>query len=114
MYGIITKTGEVRYRFVVDMGRKPDGSRDQRGYTYDKLGEARTRLNQIKADRSHGVLVKPTKITVAEAITAWLNGRRNLRESSRRSYADSLKLVSERLGHVELQKASPRTSWTPW
>jgi integrase len=48
-------------------------------------------------------LVKRTKVTLAEAITAWLAGRRNLRPSTQRSYADSLRLVSDRLGHIQLQ-----------
>ncbi len=40
---------------------------------------------------------------MAGAITTWLDGRRNLRPSTQRNYADSLKLVSARLGHIQLQ-----------
>ena len=100
---ITTKSGEVRYRFIIDMGKRPDGKRDQRCFTYAKLGDARAARAKIISDRSRGVLVKPTKTTVAEAITTWLDGRRNLRPSTQRGYADSLKLVSARLGHVPLQ-----------
>ena len=52
--------------------------------------------------------MKPTKITVAEAIKTWLDGRRNLRPSTLRNYADSLRLVSDRLGHIQLQKLNKR------
>jgi hypothetical protein len=37
---IIPKNGETRYRFIIDMGKRPDGKRDQRCYTHTKLGEA--------------------------------------------------------------------------
>jgi integrase len=100
---ITTKAGETRYRFVVDMGKRPDGGRDQRCFTYTKLGEARAARAKIIADRDNGTLVKRSKTTVAEAITTWLGGRRNLRPSAQRSYADSLRLVSDRLGSIQLQ-----------
>ena len=38
---ITTKSGETRYRFIIDVGKRPDGKRDQRCYTFTKLGEAR-------------------------------------------------------------------------
>ena len=30
---ITTKSGETRYRFIVDVGNRPDGKRDQRCFT---------------------------------------------------------------------------------
>jgi hypothetical protein len=33
--------GRVRYRFTIDMGRRPDGGRDQRRFTLDTLKEAK-------------------------------------------------------------------------
>jgi hypothetical protein len=50
-----------------------------------------------------GTLVKPTKITLAEAIDNWLAGRRNLRPTTLRSYTDCLRTAKEQLGHVPLQ-----------
>jgi integrase len=100
---ITTKSGETRYRFIIDVGKRPDGKRDQRCYTFTKLGEARAERAKIISDRSRGALVKPTKATLAEAVTAWLEGRRNLRPSTQRNYADSLRLVSDRLGYIQLQ-----------
>jgi integrase len=104
---ITTKNGETRYRFIIDIGKRPDGKRDQRCYTYAKLGEAGAARAKIISDRSCGTLV-PTKITVAEAIKAWLEGRRNLRPSTQRGYADSLRLVSDRLGHIQLQNLTKK------
>jgi hypothetical protein len=100
---VTTKGGETRYRLIIDMGRKPDGSRDQRCETFTRLGDAKSRQAKIVADRSRRTLVKPTKITLAAAIDQWLAGRRNLRESTERNYRDSLALVRSRLGHVQVQ-----------
>jgi len=99
---ITTKAG-TKYRFIIDLGKRPDGKRDQKCYTYDKYTDARSARAKIISDRKAGTLVKPTKITVAEAITARLKGRRNLRPSTQRNYSDSLRLISDRLGHIPLQ-----------
>jgi hypothetical protein len=58
---IVNSKGEVKYRFIVDVGRKPDGRRDQRCSTFPTLREARAALSQIKADRSRGTLVRPQR-----------------------------------------------------
>jgi integrase len=100
---ITTKSGETRYRFIIDVGTKPDGKRDQRCFTFRTYKEAKTERAKIISDRSRGTFVKPTKVTVAEAIDKWLAGRRNLRPSTARNYADSLQLVVDRLGNVHLQ-----------
>jgi integrase len=100
----ITTRAGVRYRFVIDMGEHPDGKRDQRCFTFDRYNDSKSARAKIIADRDRGVLVKPTKTTVGEAIDKWLAGRRNLRPSTARSYVDSLALVKKRLGDVELQK----------
>ncbi len=101
---ITTKSGETRYRFIVDVGNRPDGKRDQRCFTFRTIKEARAERSKIIADRARGVLVKRDKITVGEAIDGWLAGKRNLRPSSQRSYADSLELAKSRLGDIPLQK----------
>lgn len=49
---VTTKGGETRYRLIIDMGRKPDGSRDQRCETFTRLGDAKSRQAKIVADRS--------------------------------------------------------------
>src|SRR6476620_9373492 len=85
------------------LASNPTAKRDQRCYTFAKLGDARAERAKIIADRKAGTLVRRTKITLDDAITAWLDGKRNLRVSTKRNYEDSLRLVSDRLGHVQLQ-----------
>ena len=45
-----TKCSETRCRFVIDVGKRPDGKRDQRCYTYSKWEEARAARVKIIAD----------------------------------------------------------------
>jgi integrase len=100
---VTTKSGETRYRFIIDLGKRPDGRREQKCFTYKTLTQARDERARIIADRSRGTLVKPSKTTVQQAIETWLAGRRNLRPSTQANYAHTLRLVSSRLGHVPLQ-----------
>ena len=53
---ITTKSGEVRYRFIIDVGKRPDGRRDQRCFTFRTIKEARAERSKIIADRSRGTL----------------------------------------------------------
>lgn len=96
--------GTARYRFVIDVGKKPDGKRDQRTFTYDTLKEARAKRAKIIADRAAGTYVRPDKATVAALIDAWLVGKRNIGPGTRRTYTDSLEHAKEHIGHLEAQK----------
>jgi integrase len=98
------ESGTVRYRLVIDMGERPDGRRHQYCETFTKLSDAKATQAKIMSERKAGTLVRPAKITLAEAIDAWLAGRRNLRPTTERCYRDSLRTAKDRLGHVQLQK----------
>lgn len=102
------KNGSVRWRFVVDMGKRPDGRRDQRTITCLTQKEARAAAAKIVSDRARGTLVRPTNVTVATACDAWLAGRRNLRPNTHRTYADALALVTSRVGHIRLSELTKR------
>ncbi|WP_433344181.1 tyrosine-type recombinase/integrase [Micromonospora sp. CA-111912] len=103
---VILKDGRTRYRFVIDVGRRSDGRRDQRTYTYDTLREAKAERAKIIAGRSTGTYVAPSTLTLGEYLPTWLAGKRNLRAGALRAYTDALKPVIERLGAVEVQKLS--------
>ncbi|MFI2666679.1 tyrosine-type recombinase/integrase [Micromonospora carbonacea] len=101
---VTLKDGRTRYRFVIDVGRRSDGGRDQRTYTYDTLREAKAERAKIIAGKSTGTYVAPSTLTLGEYLPAWLAGKRNLRAGALRAYGDALKPVVERLGDVEVQK----------
>src|SRR5437773_12543148 len=58
---ITLQNGAVRYRFVVDVGRKADGRRDQRTFTYDTLKEAKTERARIISEVGKGTYVRPNR-----------------------------------------------------
>lgn len=98
--------GRVRYRFVIDVGTKPDGKRDQRTFTYDSKKEAIAERAKIIAAKAAGTYVRPAKVTVAQLVEAWLKGKRNLGKGTRRTYTDALQRAVDRIGHMEAQKVT--------
>jgi integrase len=98
--------GTTRYRFVIDVGEKPDGKRDQRTFTYDTYREAKAERAKIIAGRSTGTYVPPTKVKVGETIDAWLEGKRNVGPGTLRTYTDRLQHAKDRIGHLQMQKVN--------
>jgi len=99
------KDGSVRYRFVVDVGRDPQtGKRTQLTRTFDKRREAVAELARMRSETAQGTFVRPRKLTVDQYLDEWFEGAtRNVRPATRRSYADALAPVRERLGAMPLQ-----------
>jgi integrase len=97
------KSGETRYRFVIDMGEKPDGRRDQRCFTFKTLKEARTARAKIISDRQAGTLVKRDKTTFDDLCQRWLDSRHDVREVTHLGYIQILKPVRAQLGRIKVQ-----------
>ncbi|MFY1656896.1 tyrosine-type recombinase/integrase [Micromonospora sp. WMMD1274] len=111
-----------RYRFTIDVGRKPkidkatgkpmigaDGqvvmTRDQRTFTFDKLGDARAEWNRIRHERGQGTLVKPDrKTTVNDLCDQWLATKADRKPSTVRSYVDALAMLRKRHGYLPAQQ----------
>lgn len=98
------KSGAVSYTFQVDVGEKPDGSRDRRRFTYRTMAEARKEYRRIATEVAAGTYSKPTTMTVDEACSAWLAGRRGVRAVTLRGYTNDLKPVRRFLGGKKLQQ----------
>jgi len=99
------KTGAVRYRFVVDVGQKADGRRDQRTFTYDTLKEARAERARIMSECHQGIYVRPNrKLTVREYLTEWLATKQGKKPSTVRCYRDALAPVLAEHGELLLQR----------
>ena len=82
---ITLSDGSLRYRVVVDAGRKLDGSRAQRTSTHRTRREAREWLAAVRADVSRGTYVAPERTTINEHLDTWLEGKRDIRPATRRS-----------------------------
>ena len=98
------KNGAVSYWFQIDVGTKPDGSRDRRKFSYPTKAEARKALRRISSEVAAGTYSKPTAITVSDACDEWLAGRRGIRRVTLYSYENDLKPVRRFLGGKRLQQ----------
>ncbi|MFJ6500873.1 site-specific integrase [Streptomyces virginiae] len=102
---IVLQNGVVRYRTVVDAGRDESGKRIQITITKDTKKEALAERARIQAGRDAGTLILPNKITVAEWLDQWLEyKRRDVEETTIRTYRLALVHVYDRLGHIRLQE----------
>jgi integrase len=98
------KNGAVSYRFQVDVGIRPDGTRDRQRFTFPTLAEARREYRRISTEVAAGAFVKRDRTTVAEYLTRWLDGRRDVRPNTLTGYRHSLKPVIDTLGGMALQQ----------
>jgi integrase len=98
------KNGTVSYWFQLDLGTKPDGSRDRRKFTFRTKKEAQRELRRISAEVAAGTYAKPTGITVDQACDQWLTGRRGIRRVTVYSYENDLKPVRRFLGGKRVQQ----------
>lgn len=96
--------GAVRYRFVVDVGRTPDGKRQQKTFTRDTKREAARERNRILHEVGRGTYVMPTSATVEEVVDAYLaHACRDVEEGTKVNYRAALMPVRERLGPRRVQ-----------
>jgi integrase len=98
------KNGATAYTFQLDIGVRPDGSRERQRFTFPTLAEARREYRRISTDVAAGTFVKRNPTTVAEFLTAWLDGRRDIRPNTLEGYRNHLKPVIEHLGEMTLQQ----------
>lgn len=97
------KNGSVSYHFMVDVGTKPNGSRDRQRFTYDTKTEARREYRRITSEVAAGTYIKLVDLTVAEACDEWLKGRRNIRRVSVNNYTRHLLPVRRFMGGKKIR-----------
>ncbi|MEU1117802.1 MULTISPECIES: site-specific integrase [unclassified Streptomyces] len=102
---ITLKNGKIRYRTVVDAGADRDGKRIQLTITRDTKAEVKNERDRILHQRQAGTLILPSKITVREWLDQWLEWKkRDVEETTIRTYRLALVHVYEGLGHIRLQE----------
>ncbi|MFB6553221.1 tyrosine-type recombinase/integrase [Streptomyces sp. NPDC056405] len=110
--------GQVRYRFVVDVGVDPaTGKRRQLTRTFATLKEAKVEYARITNRRQEGTLVPPKQITVNEWLDRWLAMKADdLEETTIYNYRITLDRVRGKLGHIRLQELTEEDveEWMHW
>lgn len=99
----VAKNGAITYEFRIDTGRRTDGNRDRRRYTFRTLAEARREYRRLSAEIASGQFVGRVDFTVSEVCEQWLESRRDIRANTRRNYRDALKYVRRDLGAMKIQ-----------
>ncbi|WP_236949228.1 N-terminal phage integrase SAM-like domain-containing protein [Mycolicibacterium goodii] len=98
------KNGTAAYTFQLDIGVRPDGTRERQRFTFPTLAEARRGYRRSSTDVAAGTFVKRNPTMVAEFLIAWLDGRRDIRPNTLAGYRNHLKPVIEHLGKMTLQQ----------
>lgn len=98
------KNGAVTYWFQIDVGTKPDGSRDRQRFTYRTVAEAKREYHRITTEVVRGACAELIDITVDEACEQWLGERRRIRRNSLDRCRQDLKPVRRRLGTKKLSE----------
>jgi integrase len=98
------RNGAVSYTFQVDIGARPDGSRERQRFTFPTLAEARREYRKITTEVAAGTFVRRDRTTVADYLTKWLESRRDVRPNTLAGYRHSLKPVIDHLGAMALQQ----------
>ncbi|MFC8124866.1 tyrosine recombinase XerC [Streptomyces sp. NPDC057302] len=110
--------GQVRYRFVVDVGTDPaTGKRKQLTRTLGTLREAKAEYARITVRRHEGAFVPRNKMTVNEWLDQWLAKKaEDLEETTISTYRVTLDRVRGRLGHIRLQELTEDDveEWMVW
>ncbi|GAA3159210.1 hypothetical protein GCM10010521_53960 [Streptomyces rameus] len=110
--------GQVRYRFVVDVGIDPaTGRRKQLTRTFATLKEAKAEYARITNRREEGTFVPPNQINVNEWLDQWLAMKaEDLEETTIYNYRVTLDRVRGRLGRIRLQELTEEDveNWMHW
>ncbi|BBX37619.1 gp41 protein [Mycolicibacterium mageritense DSM 44476 = CIP 104973] len=99
---VTTKGGEARYQVRIETG-KVDGKRHQGKRNFKKLQDAIDAYSEARGDRSRGVQVTPSGVTLRQAADAYLDAL-NARPNTRTAYAAVLRPAIERLGDRPVQE----------
>lgn len=107
MKGTVIKRGN-KWSVVVDIGRDENGKRIRKWHSgFDTKREAEAARIEIVHKLQQGNYVPPTRQTVREWLTTWLEGRQNLADTTRDGYRREVDRICEVLGPHRLKDLTP-------
>jgi integrase len=109
MRGNITRRGKNSWRLKFDLGTDGAGKRQTRYVTVrGKRQDAQREMTRLLGAADDGVLVEPSKVTIAVYIRAWLDGAHGLSPKTAERYRQlAEQQIIPHLGNVALQKLKP-------
>jgi hypothetical protein len=109
MKGTVIKRGS-RWSVVIDLGRDVDGKRLRKWHSgYRTKREAEQARIEILSRVQSGLYVAPHKLTVAQWLRDWLEGRVGLAETTIEGYQRDAARVADRIGQQRLSNVSTGT-----
>lgn len=100
-----------KWRGEYIVGYTPEGKKQTVSFASDKRGEVRDWLAQIAVDRKNGIVVEPTKVTVAAYLESWLTSvvDHGCKRSTAATYRQLVAAyIVPHIGNVLLQKLTPQ------
>lgn len=109
MRGNITRRGKSSWRLKFDLGTDELGVRQTRYVTVKgKRQDAEHELTRLLSAAHEGTLVEPSKVTVGDYLTAWLDGSHDLAPKTVERYRELIdRQIVPHLGDTLLQKLKP-------
>lgn len=109
MKGTVIKRGS-RWSVVIDLGRDVDGKRIRKWHSgYRTKREAEQARIEILSRVQSGLYVAPHKLTVAQWLRDWLEGRVGLADTTIEGYQRDAARVADRIGQLRLSNVSTAT-----
>ena len=104
--GSIYHMQDGRWRAVVSLGNKPDGTRNRKVYTASTRHEVAEDLTKALRDQQRGININPEKQTVGDFLTRWLETiKRDVAPATYISYEAVVRLhLTPALGKIPLSK----------
>ncbi len=104
---IVLRDGSKRWEVRTDVG-EPDGTRRQVRRRYRTERDARRADAKTVTQVAEGTFVARHEQTVAAFLTDWVDGRIDLRSTTRHHYRSNLRPIIAQYGHLKLQRLSKR------
>ncbi|MCX4592380.1 site-specific integrase [Streptomyces sp. NBC_01549] len=102
---ILLRSGVVRWRTMVDVGKDADGKRKQLTITRDTRAEVVAERARIINQRRTGQLIVPSKMTVDQLLDAYMVSKEDdLEETTIDGYENRLTHIRARLGSMQVQE----------
>ena len=110
MRGNITRRGKTSWRLKFDVGIDETGERLIRYVTVrGKRADAEAELVRLLNDANRGALIDPNKVTLANYLRSWLDGKSDITGVTVERYTEIIEnRIVPVLGDIELQKLKPK------
>ena len=104
---IYRRKGSSRWYLSIDVGRDETGKRVRHTYTFRTKREAEEERVEKLSQLQQGMYTAPSKVTVAEWLNTWLEGRQGIAETTRSGYQIDIRRIIKGLGPRQLRHMTP-------